>query len=287
MCSPVVAKAVQERIAREGLPQISRRGLLKMGGIGAAAFAAASVGLPARKAAADGHGSMGVVDLSHVFATVMPTYTPGETPTREPFVTVEENGYFIQYWTLYEHAGTHCDFPAHFIADGTTVDNYPAGTLLAPAVVIDITAKAAENPDAMVEPEDLEAYEAAHGEIPEGAIVFMNSGWDARWNDVDAYRNADEAGVLHFPGFSGAAVNWLIEERGINGIGVDTLSLDPGNSTTFDVHYAICGSDKFGIENVANIAAIQDMADAKVIVGIPRWEGSGGGPARILALVSE
>jgi kynurenine formamidase len=282
MCSPEVAKVVSERIAREGLPQVTRRGLLKAGGLGAAA--AALGGFVPRVAAQEMSGGYSVVDLSHVFGENMPTYTPGEGPTREDFVTVEANGFFIQYWTLYEHSGTHSDFPAHFIADGATVDSYDPGLLLAPAVVINIAEKAAENPDAMVEPADLEAWEAANGTIPEGAVVLMNSGWAARWPNEE-YRNADADGVQHYPGFSGEAVTWLIEERGINGIGVDTLSLDPGNSATFDAHYATLGAGKYGLENVANLDAIEGVAGAMIVVGIPRWEASGGGPTRVLALV--
>lgn len=283
MCSPQVTEAVAERIRREGLPQLTRRGLLKTGGVAAAGLALGGLALPARRAAASSEG-WHVIDLSHVYSPNMPTYTPGEAPTVEPFVTVEANGFLIQFWTLYEHSGTHVDFPAHFIADGTTVDNYDPNLLLAPAVVIDISAKAADDADAMLTIEDIEAYEAANGQIPEGAVVFMNSGWAARWPGED-YRNADAEGGQHYPGFSGEAAAWLIENRGINGIGVDTLSLDPGNSATFDTHYTILGAGKFGAENVGNLDALAAAEGAMVVIGIPRWEGSGGGPARVLALV--
>ncbi|MCK6580293.1 MAG: cyclase family protein [Anaerolineae bacterium] len=284
MCSPKVAEVVRERIANEGRPNLSRRGFLRMGGAAAAGIAVASLAIPQQKAMAYGNLEE-VVDLSHVFGTTIPTYTPGEAPTRADHVTVEANGFYIQKWELYEHAGTHVDIPAHFIAGGDTVDNYPAAKLLARAVVIDISAKAAEDPDAMVTVQDLEAWESANGEIPECAAVFMYSGWESRWADVDAFRNPDADGVMHFPGFGGEAANWLIAERNIFGIGVDTLSLDIGASTTFDVHYAILGAGKFGIENVANLTALMGKADAKVVVGVPRWEEGSGGPCRLLALV--
>lgn len=292
MCSPKIEQIVRERIAREGKPQISRRNLLKFGGLTAAGLAVAGAGPARRLAAQDATPEMAMmgsgtrlIDLSHVFGVDMPTFTPGETPTREDYLTVAENGYFIQLWTLYEHAGTHMDFPAHFVEGATMVADYPVEPLLSPAVVIDISAKAEADPDATLSLEDVEAYEAANGEIAEGSVVMMYSGWDTRWNDVEAFRNADAEGVLHFPGFGIDAVDFLIGERNINGIGVDTLSLDPGNSTTFDVHYAICGSDKYGIEGVANLSSLLGMSGARVICGIPRWEGSGGGPTRVLALV--
>lgn len=284
MCSPEIAKVVSERIAREGRPQLSRRNLLKAGSASALGLAFASFAAPARRAAAQGEAGFEVIDLSHVFGPDMPVYTLGEEPTRETYLSVEENGYFIQYWTFYEHVGTHCDFPAHFIADGETVDNFGAGQLVSRAVVINIAAKAAENADAMLEVADIEAWEAEHGEIPTGAVVFMNSGWASRWPNED-FRNADAEGGQHYPGFSGEAVTWLLENRGINGIGVDTLSLDPGNSATFDAHYAVCGNGIYGVENTANLDALEGADNAIVIIGIPRWEGSGGGPTRVLALV--
>jgi kynurenine formamidase len=285
MCSPDIAKVVQERIANEGRPALSRRGFLKLGGVAAAGLAVAQVGLPASRASARASSTPSVLDLTYVYAVNMPTYTPGEAPVRSDFVTVQENGFYIQQWELYEHSGTHMDFPAHFIADGTTVDNYDPALLVGPAVVIDIKAKAVENPDAMLELADIEAWEAANGEIPPGAIVFMNSGWGERWPDVDAFRNPDADGVMHFPGFSGEAAQWLIENRGINGIGVDTLSLDPGNSATFDTHYTVLGAEKYGVENVANLDALAETPGALVVVGVNKWEAGSGGPGRLLALV--
>jgi kynurenine formamidase len=282
MCSPIVEQIVRERIAKEGRPQISRRNLLKLGGMTAAGLAVASL-TPARRARAQ--EATGVVDLSYVFATNMPTYLLGETPTREDFVTVENDGFYIQRWNYTEHAGTHMDIPAHFVTDGETVDNYPPELLVSPAVVIDISAKAAEDPDAMLDVADIEAWESANGELPSGAVVFMYSGWDARWPDVDSFRNADSDGVMHFPGFSPEAATFLVEERDIHGIGVDTLSLDNGPSTTFDVHITVLGAGKYGIEGVANLASILDMPGAMVVAGVPRWEEGSGGPCRLLAIV--
>jgi kynurenine formamidase len=225
-----------------------------------------------------------VIDLSHVFGTAIPTYLPDEKPKREDFVTVERDGFYIQRWIYTEHAGTHVDIPAHFIAGGQTVDEYPAQLLVGTAVVIDISEKAAQNADATLDMADVEAWERANGKIPEGAIVFMYSGWEARWDDPIAFRNADANDVQHYPGVDAEAATFLIEERKINGVGVDTLSLDFGASTTFDAHYAILGRGKFGIENVANLKQIMGR-QATVVVGLPRWEKGSGGPARVLALV--
>jgi kynurenine formamidase len=300
MCSPEVAKTVRERIAKEGVPSFTRRNFLRLGGVTAGSAALTSLmavagrvsaqaegQAPTEEATAEtGTGGMTgeVIDLSYVFSTEMPTYLPGETPNREDYVTVENDGFFIQRWNFTEHAGTHVDIPAHFVSGAETVDNYPADLLISRAVVIDISAKAAENADAALEVEDIEAWESANGPIPAGAVVFLYSGWGSKWNDPAAFRNADADDVQHYPGFSPAAATFLVEERDIRGIGVDTLSLDTGNSTTFDVHVTILSAGKYGIEGVANLELIKDRP-ATVFVGVPRWEGGSGGPARILALV--
>ncbi len=283
MCSPEVAKVVRDRIHNE--PHLSRRNFLRLGGMGAAGAAVASIVGVATPALAQGAAGT-VVDLSHVFGTDIPTYLLDEKPKRETFVTVENDGFYIQRWTYTEHAGTHVDIPAHFVADGETVDNYPADLLIGPGIVIDISAKAAENADAALEVADIEAWESANGEIPAGTIVFLYSGWDAKWSDAEAFRNADADGVQHYPGFSAEAATFLIEQRDIRGIGVDTLSLDIGASTTFDAHVTILAAGKFGIEGVNNLAEIKDK-NATIFVGVPRWEGGSGGPARLLAVVSE
>ncbi|MFQ3647336.1 MAG: cyclase family protein [Anaerolineae bacterium] len=283
MCSRDVAHAVRARIDKDGLPNLSRRGFLRLGGLTAAGAAVASLSTSAVLARASQHSGE-VIDLSHVFGTQIPTYLPNEKPQRSNFVTVENDGFFIQNWAFGEHAGTHVDIPAHFIADAVTVDNFPVTGLVGPAVVIDISAKAAMMDDATLDVEDIEAWEAANGRIPDGAFVLMHSGWDARWPDQETFRNADADGVQHYPGFSAEAATFLVEQRSIHGIGVDTLSLDIGASATFDVHYIILGAGLIGVECVANLSAIKDKA-ATVVVGVPRWEGGSGGPARVIALV--
>ena len=202
--------------------------------------------------------------------------------TRTALVTIPDDIFYGQQWTLFEHACTHMDAPAHFTLDGRVVPQIDLSELIAPAVVIDISERAASDPDTMVTPADLRAFERRHGRIPRGAVVCMHSGWEERATSTEAYRNADAGGVMHFPGFGKPAAEWLLAERGIRGIGVDTLSLDQGSSTTFDVHGTVLPADRYGIENLRNLKAIPPRG-ATIYVGVIPWRDGSGGPCRAFA----
>jgi kynurenine formamidase len=279
-------QVVNDRIKAEG-PRLSRRNFLR-GGMAAAGLAVAGNSVlrpaPARAARAFQEMMGEIVDLSHVLGGGIPLYSTSDVqPSAETLVTVEANGFYKQLWTFDEHSSTHMDFPAHFVSGAETVDVYDASKLIAPLVVIDISAKAEGDPDSMVTPDDLVAYEEANGEIPAGAVVAMYSGWESRWADIEAYRNPDADGVMHFPGFGGEAAAWLVTERDINGIGVDTLSLDPGNSSTFETHVTVLGAGKFGVENLMGLQGLIGKS-AMIMLGIPRYANGSGGPCRALAM---
>ncbi len=281
MCSPKVARVVRERIQNEGLLKLSRRNFLALGGLTTAA--AASTGLTTRARAQNMGGE--VVDLSHMLSPDFPVFPAFEKATKDTLVTVEENGFYAQQWTFGEHTSTHLDAPGHFIAGGALVPELDPSVLVGPAAVIDIAAKAAENPDAMLAVEDIEAWEADNGTIPEGAFVMMYSGWAEVLMEqgADAFLGTDAEGVLHFPGFSPEAAEFLLSERSIKGIGVDTASLDNGPSATFDVHLSVLGAGLLGIENLNNLATVGPMI-GQVVLGIPKYEQGSGGPLRVLAL---
>ena len=279
MCLPGTVETVREEIEREREGGgVSRRAVLAGGGAAAALGALA----PAPALARGGHRGRGrYQDLTHVFTEGFPVYT-GNAPTRRTLTTIEDDGFYKQEWTFDEHSGTHMDAPGHFAAGGRLVPELRTGELFAPAAVIDISGRAARDPDAEVEPDDLLRFERRYGRIPRRAVVFMNSGWDRRISDPVAYKNADASGTYHFPGFGLEAVEWLLERRSIRGIGVDTLSLDPGNSTTFAVHTRLLGADRYGLENVANAGRIPPRG-AQVVVGVVPWQDGSGGPCRLLA----
>jgi len=174
------------------------------------------------------------------------------------------------------------DAPFHFSMEDTA-DTIPVENLVGALAVVDIRAKAEENPDAQVTPDDLKAWEEANGELPAGVIVAMNSGWDEFVNS-EKFRNADDDGGMHFPGFHLEAVQFLLEERDAKGIMVDTLSLDYGPSADFAVHYEWLPSNRWGIECAANLGNLPAVG-ATVIVGGPKIAGATGGPSRVIALV--
>jgi kynurenine formamidase len=277
MCLPGTIETVRERVEQEGLPKLDRRAAL-LGAAGAAVAAA----LPGRALGAATPTNR-LQDLTHEFREDFPLFlgAPGGID-REVVVTVPANGFYGQVWTFWEHVCTHLDVPAHFVAGGRLSPEISLDELVRPLVVIDISARAAADPDAEVVPADLVAFERGNGRIPRGALVAMNSGWDARAGNAAAYRNVGADGRQHFPGFGRAAVEWLLEERDIAGIGVDTLSLDPGESQTFDTHVTLLSADRYGIENLANLGRVPARG-ATVIVGLIPWEQGSGGPARVFA----
>ena len=272
MCDICVMEAVKERM-------LSRRDLFRGGlAAGVAGAAAAITGTPAL---ADGHGS--VLDMSHAYDGSFPTFFNEPGITYDQLFKFADNGFNLFRLTINEHTGTHIDAPLHFSADGASVDEIPVGNLVVPLCVVDIRAKAAENPDAQVTPDDLNAWISANGDIPDRACVAMNSGWGAKVNDP-AYRGADANGGLHFPGFHPEATDMLLSMTSASALAVDTLSLDHGPSADFATHYAWLPAGRYGIENLAGLDNVP-AAGATLVVGAPTHKGGTGGPARIFAMV--
>jgi kynurenine formamidase len=242
--------------------------------------ASPQLSLVARAEAATGQT---VVDLTHTLSASTPIW-PGANPIQlQTLVTHDKDGYYANQWTVHEHHGTHVDAPLHFGKGTWAADEIPEASLICPAAVIHVEERARTNPETPVTVDDLKAWEAQHGRIPPGAAVLMYSGWEARIGDQTAFRNMDAKQMMHFPGFSPEAAEFLLKEREINGIGVDTLSIDLGSSKDFKVHYTILPANKWGLENLANLGKIPARG-ATIFVGLPKVRGASGGPARILAM---
>ena len=182
-----------------------------------------------------------------------------------------------------EHVGTHFDAPLHFAPDGASIDEVPIEHLVCPLVVIDVRERAAKDANYRLDVGDLEGFEARHGRIPEGACVAMFSGWEAHLGG-DRYRNLDPDGVSHFPGFHEAAAEFLLHERSVHGLAVDTMSLDYGATLDSPVHRAWLPSGRYGIENIAHLGLVPPIG-AMLIAGAPKIQGATGGPGRVIALV--
>lgn len=256
---------------------LSRRNLFR----GAAALGAASVaaGLTsAQPLLAQSAGT--IVDLTHAYDETFPTFGGAPGIAYEKAVRIEESGYQLYRLTIDEHTGTHVDAPLHFSADGLSVDAITPANLVCPLCVVDIALRAAEEANTMVLPDDIEKWVSANGEIPEGALVAMHSGWAAKVGEPE-YRSRPD-GSFAFPGFSKAATD-LLAEMNVAAIGVDTLSLDPGNSADFAVHYSWLPGGRYGIENLAGLANVP-AAGATVFVGAPKHKRGTGGPARVMAV---
>jgi kynurenine formamidase len=278
MCLPGTVERVRERIEQEGAPRVDRRAVL-LGGAGAALAAA----FPTAAAA---HGRRRkrkkLEDLTHTFAEGFPVFVTGEEPQRETIADYATSGFYAQRWTMGEHSGTHMDAPGHFVPGARLSPEITLRELLVPIVVVDISRKAEDDPDAMVEVDDLRRFERRHGHIPKGALVAMDSGWADKVDDPDAFKGGPAFPNYHFPGFSVEAALWLAERRDVTAIGVDTMSLDPGNSLTFPVHVEFLGTDRYGLENLNNLDRIPPRG-ATAYVGLIPWEEGSGGPCRVIA----
>jgi kynurenine formamidase len=258
---------------------LSRRDFFRASAAAGAGVALGSFGA-APPALAAGHGS--VMDMTHKLSPEFPTFFGVPGITMEKKFTFEKEGFNLFQLSVNEHTATHIDAPLHFSADGNSVDEIPVTDLVVPLCVIDIAAKAAENPDAQVTPDDLDAWISANGDIPDRACVAMHSGWASKVTS-DAFVGRNDSG-MHFPGFHIEATQMLLELQTPSSIAVDTLSLDFGQSADFATHYAWLPSGRYGIENLAGLENVP-AAGATLVVGAPNHVGGSGGPARIFAMV--
>lgn len=231
-----------------------------------------------------------VLDLTYSFdehTIFWPTAKPFQLEVVSAAKTDAGFWYAANNVCLAEHGGTHMDAPIHFAEGKRAADEVPVQQLIGPAVVVDVRAQAAKNADYRLTVTDLKAWEKTHGRIPPGALVLMLSGWGTRWPDKKRYLGTDQPGDvanLHFPGFSREAAEFLVSQREIDAIGVDTPSIDYGQSQDFIVHQIINGANKPGLENIANLEKLP--AKGATLIALPMKIAKGsGGPARIIAIL--
>ena len=233
-----------------------------------------------------------LVDLSHSF-NAQTVYWPTSTKTFEHVQQAfgpTPGGYFYSSYELStpEHGGTHLDAPVHFAEGKSTTDRVTLDRLTGPAVVVDVRERADSSADYLVGVADLEGWESRHGRMPDGAIVLLRTGWSSRWPDRARYLGTTKSGAeavpeLHFPGLDSAAAEWLVHERRIDALGIDTPSIDRGQSRDFIAHRILMAADMPAFENVASLDSLPELG--AYVVALPmKIRGGTGGPLRIAAL---
>jgi kynurenine formamidase len=232
------------------------------------------------------------IDLSHDFSAETIYW-----PTSEPFTMetvaagMTEKGYYYSAYkfSAAEHGGTHIDAPIHFAEGRKSVDEIPLTQLIAPAIKIDVAQKAAANRDYQISVEDLTSWESRNGKIPDGSIVLLQTGFGQYWPDRVKYLGTDKRGAegvaeLHFPGLAPEAAQWLIKNRKINAVGIDTASIDYGQSQAYGSHVTLMGQNIPVFENVANLDRVP-IKGAQIIALPMKIKGGSGGPLRTIALI--
>jgi len=233
-----------------------------------------------------------IVDLTYAFDSNSVYWPTAEQFKLETdFEGMTDKGYFYSAYrySAAEHGGTHLDSPVHFAKGHYTVDALPLEQLLGSAIVIDVTAQCATNPDYLVSVADFENWEKRNGRIPAGTIVLLRTGFGKFYPDRKKYLGTEERGAeavakLHFPGLDPAAARWITTNRSIKAIGLDTASIDRGQSTLFESHRILFEKDIPAFENVANL----DQLPAKgfSVIALPmKIKGGSGGPLRIIAVL--
>ncbi len=232
-----------------------------------------------------------LVDLSHSYGenTLYWPTSPTAFEKEQLAYGISEGGWFYAAYSVCtpEHGGTHIDAPLHFSAGGISTEKIPLESLLAQAVVINVSNKAAADRNYRLTAEDVAAFEKEHGEISAGTIVLMRTDWSDHWPDAMAYLGDDtpgDASQLQFPGFGAEATKILTEERKVAMLGVDTASVDYGKSQDFIVHRIGAAQGVANLENLTNLDQLP--ATGATIIALPmKIEGGSGGPARVIALV--
>lgn len=233
-----------------------------------------------------------VVDLTHAFDSQSVYWPTAESFKLETdFEGMTDKGYFYSAYrySAAEHGGTHLDSPVHFAKGRHTVDEIPLRQLMGAAIVIDVTQQCAGNADYQVSVADFQNWEKRNGRIAPGTIVLLRTGFGKRYPDRQTYLGTDERGEqavakLHFPGLDPAAARWLTQNRSIKAIGLDTASIDYGQSTLFESHRILFERNIPAFENVANLEQLPVKGFSVIALPMKIKKGSGG-PLRIVALL--
>ena len=233
-----------------------------------------------------------LVDLSHPFdaeTIVWPTSERFRLEKAFEGVTPEGFYYAANNFSAAEHGGTHLDAPVHFARGAQAVDEIPLERFIGPAVVVDVVAQADRDRDYQVGVDDLLRAERDQGEIPPDAVLLVRTGFSRRWPDAAGYLGTAERGAqalrdLHFPGLHPDAARWLAANRPIKAIGIDTASIDYGQSTRYESHRVLFERNIPALENLTALERLP--LRGAFVVALPMKIGGGSGaPLRALAIL--
>ncbi len=232
------------------------------------------------------------IDMSYTYdaSTIFwPTARPFELEVVAAGMTEAGFYYAANNFCTAEHGGTHLDAPIHFAEGRRSTDEIPIDQLVGPAAVVDVSAAAQADPDYRVTVSDLEAWEAEHGRIASGAILLIRTGWGERWPDRARYLGTALTGTqgvqkLHFPALHPDAARWLVSDRNIDALGIDTPSIDSGQSTLYETHQVLDEANIPGLENVAALGRLPPTG--AYVIALPMKIGGGsGGPLRMVGVI--
>jgi len=234
-----------------------------------------------------------IVDLSYPFDSETVYWPTAEGfHLAKDFEGVTEKGFYYSAnkYSAAEHGGTHLDAPVHFSQGRHSVDQIPLEQLMGTGIVIDITKQCASSSDYQVTTNDLLAWEKQHGKIASGSILLLRTGFGRFYPDRKKYLGTEERGAeavakLHFPGLHPDAARWLVANRSIKAIGLDTASIDYGQSTLFESHRILFDKNIPAFENVANLDRLPTKGFS--VIALPmKIKGGSGGPLRIVAILN-
>ena len=247
--------------------------------------ASSSAQAAAAPGAAKSIGYSRVVDLSHVISPQIPLWPGDPKVVFKVVATMKKDGYYLRSFTIGEHSATHMNAPNSFVSGNTeAITSYTAEQRVVPTIVIDARAQCAANADYQLTQQDVLAWEAKNGKIAPGSFVVMFTGWQDKWNDPKAFIGQDAKGDLHFPGFAGATSKWLVTDRQIAGVGLDTHGVDPGSDTSYATNTEMANTHKIAIECMANLDQLPAKGATLVLAPLQLQNGSGS-PMDIIAFV--
>jgi kynurenine formamidase len=225
-----------------------------------------------------------IVDLSHQISPEIPLW-PGDPEVEfETVATFEIDGYYLRRFSMGEHSGTHMNAPNSFHAQGDSIDTYPPKDLVRSAVVIDIRRQCAQNPDYAAKIQDVKTWEKRHGLIEVGSIVIFYTGWQEYWNSPEDFFNVDAQGGLHFPGVGGQTTRFLLKQRKIAGVGIDTHGVDPGQDEQYATNTQVLAQKGIILECLTHLDKLPPKG-ATLAIGLLRLREGSGSPVSVLAFV--